>query len=264
MARTPKAGHEASTAGAPTAPPPSPASAAEREDERKLHAEIMQDAHQQALSTLARTIAHELNQPLSAASNYIGAVREIASDEAGLSDLLDKAAAQIRRAADVLRSLRESVETGEMRRAPEPLNELVTEAVALAARRDDDAEIVLALDPAGPFARVDRVQIQQIVLNLLRNALEAVAGLDRARVTISTSCPEPGWVEIAVADSGAGFSGEAEPLFEPFYTTKPVGMGLGLTISRSIAERHDGRLTAHRRPDGGAAFRVRLPQSPAP
>lgn len=232
------------------------------EEVRALQARIMQLSRASALDELASTIAHELNQPLSAVSSYLGAARETVSgraDAAEIAPILDRAAAQLRRAADVLRSLRDSVETGEIERLPQPINDLVAEAVSLAGRGEEEAEVVLDLDPTGPVAPLHRIQMQQIVLNLLRNALDAVAGRAGARVTVATRATAAGLVEISVSDTGPGLGESAEELFRPFFTTKPEGMGLGLTIARTIAERHGGRLVARSRPGGGAEFRVSIP-----
>jgi two-component system sensor kinase FixL len=159
--------------------------------------------------------------------------------------------------------LREFVGKGETERRIQNLNQLVEEALALAlvGARQRGVRASLKLDRTLPPVLVDHVQIQQVVVNLVRNAVEAMEQVQRRELTIGTRrVPEQGMAEVTVADTGPGIAPDlAERLFQPFVTTKATGMGLGLSICREIVEAHHGRLTTAPAPSGGAVFRVTLP-----
>lgn len=220
-----------------------------------------------AMGKMVQTLAHELTQPLAAAANYVEAcqtlLRGTGTETAPVQALegLDAALAQMARTTEILRRLRRFVRPGTEERRREDLNGLVREAVSLAAVGAEQGGLRLRLDlaPSLPAVVVDAVQIQQVVVNLVRNAIEAVAGTPRRDVTIATAAAGPDVVEIAVADTGPGFPprGGGDP-FEPFTTSKTTGLGLGLPIARSIIEEHGGHLWAEGNPGGGAVFRVRL------
>ena len=178
-----------------------------------------------------------------------------------VGDLLQRAVAQAERAGDVIRRLRQFVTKGDTERRPENLNQLVEEALALAlvGARQSGVRVTLDLDKTLPPVLADGVQIQQVVLNLVRNAIEAMEETDRRELTIATRSLPDG-TEVTVADTGPGIAPElAERLFQPFVTTKHTGMGLGLSICREIVEAHHGKLVVVPRPEGGALFRVTLP-----
>jgi len=174
-----------------------------------------------------------------------------------------KAIAQAQRAGDVIRRLRSFVSKGETERRMASLNQLVEQALALGlvGAKQRGVRASLELDHALPLVLVDHVQIQQVVLNLVRNAIEAMEAVDRRELVIGTrAIPDQEMAEVIVADTGPGIAPElADRLFQPFVTTKATGMGLGLSICREIVEAHHGRLTAAPGSSGGAVFRVTLP-----
>ena len=232
-----------------------------------LQAELLHASRLIVMGQMASTMAHELNQPLTAVTNYLEAGRQLLATGAGrperIADLMEKAIGQAQRAGDVIRRLREFVGKGETERRPQSVNQLVEEAVALAlvGARQRGVRTSFELDHTLPPVVVDHVQIQQVVLNLVRNAIEAMEQVERRELVIGTrTIPEQGMVEISVADSGPGIAPElADRLFQPFVTTKATGMGLGLSICREIVEAHHGRLTASPGSPGGAVFRLTLP-----
>jgi two-component system sensor kinase FixL len=241
----------------------------ERQDaERRiqdLQAELLHASRLSVMGQMASTMAHELNQPLTAVVNYLAAGHQLLASGAGerVGEMIEKAAAQAQRAGDVIRRLRGFVGKGETERRIRSLNQLVEEALALAlvGARQRGVRVLLEFDHTLPAVLVDHVQIQQVVLNLTRNAVEAMESVERRELTIGTrAIPEQSLVEVTVADTGPGIAPAlADRLFQPFVTTKPTGMGLGLSICRDIVEAHHGRLTVAPRPTGGTIFRVSLP-----
>jgi two-component system sensor kinase FixL len=219
------------------------------------------------MGQMASTMAHELNQPLTAVTNYLEAGRQLLATNGGrpglIAEMMEKAIGQAQRAGDVIRRLRGFVSKGETERRVQSLNQLVEEALALAlvGARQRGVRTSFDLDHALPPVLVDHVQIQQVVLNLVRNAIEAMEQVDRRELVIGTrAIPELGMAEVVVADTGPGVAPElADCLFQPFVTTKPTGMGLGLSICREIVEAHHGRLTMAPGYSGGAVFRMTLP-----
>ncbi len=218
------------------------------------------------MGEMASTLAHELNQPLSAIANYLKGSRrllEINSDEQStmLRDAVDKAGDQAIRAGQIIRRLRDFVARGESERRVESVKKLVEEASALAlvGAKDQGVRVRFQFDPAIDLVLADKVQIQQVLLNLMRNAIEAMQDCKQRDLLISTTPAEDGMIAISVTDSGAGIAPEmASQLFQPFVTTKPHGMGVGLSISRTIVEGHGGRIICEPNPDGGTIFRFTL------
>jgi PAS domain S-box-containing protein len=239
------------------------------ESERRRYQEEL--AHVARLSTLGEMtagLAHELNQPLSAISNFAhGSIERMrhadAPAEAGVRESLEQIADQAARAGAIIRHLREFAGKGPGRRALEDINELVGSAARLIEPDAREADVVLRLElePDLPRVPVDRIQVDQVLINLLKNAVEALRGSDAPRqVTLRTGLRADGGVEVIVADNGPGLAPACvDRLFHPFFTTKPDGLGLGLAISRSIIEAHGGQLGTmpHRGP--GAAFRFTVP-----
>jgi two-component system sensor kinase FixL len=180
--------------------------------------------------------------------------------------LISRAVAQAERAGDVIRQLRQFVSKGETDRRAESLNTLVEEALGLAlvGARLSGVRVTLALDHGLPPVLVDGVQVQQVVLNLVRNAIEAMEAVEYRELSITTRVTAAeNMAEVTVADSGPGIAREiADRLFQPFVTTKKTGMGLGLSICREIVEAHQGRLSVAPAPSGGAVFRLTLPMPP--
>ena len=231
-----------------------------------LQTELLHASRLSVMGQMASTMAHELNQPLTAVTNYLEAGRLLLSTGAvpgeRVADLMEKAVAQAQRAGEVIRQLRQFVSKGETERRRQNLNQLVEEALALGlvGARQLGVRVLLELDHDLPPVIVDPVQIQQVVLNLVRNAIEAMEAVDRRELTIATRMPGDK-IEVSVADTGPGIAAElADRLFQPFVTTKKTGMGLGLSICREIIEAHHGRLTAEGRPEGGTVFRLTLPK----
>lgn len=232
-----------------------------------LQSELLHASRLSVMGQMASTMAHELNQPLTAVTNYLEAGRQLMATGAArpeqVADLMEKAVAQAQRAGEVIRQLRQFVSKGETERRLENLNKLVEEAVALGlvGARQSGVRVALALAHDLPPVVVDLVQIQQVVLNLVRNAIEAMEEVGERELTITTR-PVGGRVEVSVADTGPGIAPElAGRLFQPFVTTKKAGMGLGLSICREIAEAHHGQLTVAARPSGGTVFRLTLPKA---
>lgn len=234
---------------------------------RELQNELQHALRLTAMGQLTSALAHELNQPLAAVMNYMNAARrglEASADPAARRalELLEKAVAQTGRAGQIIRRLREFIEKKEPDRRLEDLNASVAEAVALGlvGAADNDIEIETGLEPGLPQILFDRVQIQQVMVNLLRNAVEALEAVGTRKITITTSRSGAGFVEIAVCDSGPGVAADVEArLFQPFATTKARGLGMGLSICKAIVEVHGGRIWTAPNPGGGTQFRFRLP-----
>lgn len=241
----------------------------QEEKVRELQNELLHALRLTAMGQLTSALAHELNQPLTAVMNYMNAARRslgAAEDPAAVRvrELLEKAVDQTARAGQIIRRLRGFIEKKEPNRSLEDLNASVNEAVALGlvGAADRNVKVTVRLDPSLPMLLFDRIQIQQVMVNLLQNAVEAMEEMDRREITIATALSAPDVVEVTVADTGPGVDAKMMPrLFEPFATTKSSGLGMGLTICRSIVEAHGGRLWAVPNPGGGAQFRFRLPAS---
>ena len=236
-----------------------------QDNERLLHEVQSELLHISRLSTMgemASALAHELNQPLSAVANYLQGSRRllqnIADDRTpAIMQAMDKAAEQAIRAGQVIHRLRDFVTRGETEKRIESIKKLVEEASALAliAAKDQSVRMNLQHDPAIDLVLVDKVQIQQVLLNLLRNALEAMQTSERRELIVSTGPAENNMVAVDVADTGCGISPEiTAQLFKPFVTTKREGMGIGLSISRTIIESHGGKITVKPNPGGGTIF----------
>ncbi|HPD28925.1 MAG TPA: ATP-binding protein [Phycisphaerae bacterium] len=219
------------------------------------------------MGEMASSLAHELNQPLAAVANYVrGCQRRLGSgtwNESELMQALAEAGNQAERAGQILRSLRDFVAAREPRRVPADINRIAETAVDLARPEAKVRGIAIRFVPAKdlPPVLADAIQIEQVVLNIVRNALEAMSNtrLNCGEVFVSTSAGGPGEVEVAIQDSGPGLPADAvKKVFDAFYTTKPEGMGIGLSISRSIIEAHRGRLWVTRNEDRGVTFRFAL------
>jgi two-component system sensor kinase FixL len=214
---------------------------------------------------MASALAHELNQPLAAIANYLeGSSALLARDPIPaerLDQALRKAGDQAIRAGEIIRRLRDFVARGEVERRAESLPKLIEEASALAlvGAKEHGVSVRFAMAPSVDLVLADRVQIQQVVLNLIRNAIDAMEESPDRRLTIAVTRTAPDTAEISVADTGPGISPEiADQLFQPFVTTKRTGMGVGLSISRTIVEAHGGHLRVDSNADGGATFRFTL------
>jgi two-component system sensor kinase FixL len=233
----------------------------------------MQDriAHFGRISTMgemAAGIAHEVNQPLTAIATYAQACqRLIAAGDASQEEIasaLDHIGAQALRAGEVIRRLRTFVKNREVRRELVDANRLLADVLTLAETdaRHHGVHMVIESAPESPQVQADIVQIQQVILNLVRNSIDAMADVPEARreIVLKTAVDSEGDVQFTVADRGIGVSSEMmAELFNPFFTTKPGGTGLGLSISRSIVRAHGGKLWCGPNPGGGARFFFTLP-----
>ena len=228
---------------------------------------VQQTSRLITMGEMASSLAHELNQPLAAIANYCrGSVNHLRAERFELSAVtaaMEKASAQAERAGTIIRRMRDFVNKREPNRAPVAVAEVVHEAIGFAEIDARKAGVGLVLDLPGDLLPIfaDRVMIEQVLLNLVKNGVEAMQDTRGARrVTITARVAEARTVEVSVADRGPGFGPEqAEQLFTPFFTTKPDGMGMGLSICRSIVEFHGGRLWAQPNPGGGSVFRFTLP-----
>jgi two-component system, LuxR family, sensor kinase FixL len=233
---------------------------------QELQSELVHISRLTALGEMASTLAHELNQPLSAISNYLKGSRRLlegSSDEKSttMRDALEKAGDQAMRAGQIIRRLRDFVSRGESERRVENITKLVEEASALAlvGVKDRGIRVQFQFDPAVDLVLADRVQIQQVLLNLIRNAMDAMESSQSRDLTVAIAPVDGGYVRISVADSGCGIAPEvAEQLFQPFITTKRHGMGVGLSISRTIVEAHGGRIWVEPNSPGGTIFHFTL------
>lgn len=232
----------------------------------ELQSELARLSRLTAMGEMASTLAHEINQPLSAIANYLqGCGRLIEGIEhpnaQKIHDALAETTHQTLRAGQIIRRLREFVARGEMERRSESINKLIEEASALAlvGAKEQGVKTVFRFDTrAGPVL-VEKVQIQQVLLNLIRNAIEAMHGCAQKELVVETVLLDEGMVEVRVSDTGSGFAEEIlSRLFQPFVTTKPTGMGVGLSISKRIVEAHGGEMWAEPNPGGGALFRFTL------
>jgi two-component system sensor kinase FixL len=235
----------------------------EREETRarveQMQAQLLHMSRLNDMGQLASAFAHELNQPLSAISLYIsGAKRLMRSGDLTKAELgCDLAVAQVERAGRVIQRLRNFVKKSDARRTIESIPELVEEACALAMIGSQSAGVTLQHSFAAEAlkAAVDKVQIQQVIVNLVRNAGEAIVSAEARVITVSVEPAADEKIRISVADTGPGIAASVrERLFEPFTTTKETGMGVGLSLCRTIVEAHDGDIWADESPEGGAMF----------
>ena len=229
---------------------------------QELQSELVQISRLTAMGEMASTLAHELNQPLAAITNYLRGSRRLLespsdADRMRVREAVDKAADQALRAGQIIRRLRDFVARGESEPRIESLNKIIEEASALAlvGAKERGVRVRFQFNPRVDTVLADRVQIQQVLLNLMRNAIEAMDGAGRRELTISTVASDNKEVLVKVADTGAGIAADvADQLFHPFFTTKQHGMGVGLSISRTIIEGHGGRIWVEENPGGGAVF----------
>jgi two-component system sensor kinase FixL len=243
---------------------------------QELQTELARLSRLTAMGEIASTLAHEINQPLSAISNYLQGCSRLLKpvdhpNAPKIRDALAETTKQTLRAGQIIRQLREFVTHGETEKQPENINKLIEEASALGlvGAKDEGVKSIFRFDPSLGPVMVEKVQIQQVLLNLMRNAIEAMEDSERKELCVSTSLAEHEkdeqgrpMIEVRVANTGCGISEEiVSRLFQPFVTTKPAGMGVGLSISKRIVEAHRGRLWAEQNHDGGTVFRLMLAQA---
>ena len=233
---------------------------------KQLESELIHVSRLSAMGTMASTLAHELNQPLTAIASYGEAAGIILEgrdqlDKEMLRDVVTQMAEQSLRAGRIVRRLRDFVFRGELAKSIEDLPKVIEEAsaLALAGAREKGVATHFSYAPQASPVLIDRVQIQQVLINLLRNAIEAMDGLPNKRLSVTTTLLDLNTVEISVADTGRGIAPQVrDHLFEAFNSSKENGMGLGLSICRTIVEAHGGRITASGREEGGTEFRFTL------
>jgi two-component system, LuxR family, sensor kinase FixL len=239
-----------------------------QQTERRLHElqdGLLHVARVRSMGQMAAALAHELNQPLTATANYArAALRLLGAAEPDLERVrqaMEHAVEQTRRSGEIIRRLRSFVTRDAVARRPENITKLIEEAsgLALVGAKESGVKVLISMDPNLPQVEVDRVQVQQVLLNLIRNAMESMEHSPVRELAVAASMHD-GHVLIEVSDTGIGIAQEiADKLFQPFVTTKPDGMGIGLAISRTIIEAHGGRLWAESNPNGGSVFRSTLP-----
>jgi two-component system sensor kinase FixL len=235
----------------------------------ELQSELVHVARLSAMGTMATTLAHELNQPLTAIANYAEAADPIVGsdnedDRALLREIFQEMAGQTMRAGGIVRRLREFIARGDIEKRVEDLPELIEEAAALAliGALEHGIEARIELDPEATPVLVDRVQIQQVLINLIRNAIEAMEESEVRQLRIGSAIADGGMIRVSVSDTGPGISlSVAGQLFQAFVSTKSSGMGLGLSICRTIVEAHGGRIGADASAEGGAEFHFTLPMA---
>ena len=233
---------------------------------QELQSELSHVSRLSEMGQMASALAHEVNQPLTAATNYIEAARLLLTGGSAAIErttaVIDNVAAQIRRAAQIILRLREFVKKGETAQRAEDITKVIAEASALALIGTKERGVKLQLRSALnlPPVQIDAIQIQQVIVNLMRNAIEAMETSERRELTIASEMEDGTRIWVSIVDTGPGIAPEiADRLFQPFVSTKPQGMGVGLSICRSIIEGHGGRLAVEANPAGGTIFRFSLP-----
>ncbi|HYM01486.1 MAG TPA: ATP-binding protein [Stellaceae bacterium] len=240
----------------------------ERHRIRRLQDELIHVSRLNTMGQTASMLAHEVKQPLTATASYVGGARRLVAAsnmEAAprIADALDKAGKQIERANQIVGRLRDFVHKSDRPRAAENVGAVIDEALSLLDLAGDGVTVRRRIAPDLPAVIVDKVQIQQVLINLVRNAAEAMQQSARREIWVSAEARGDA-IEIAVADNGPGLPKEvADKLFQPFVSTKPQGMGIGLSICRTIVENHGGRIAADDRSEGGTVFLFTVPMSAA-
>lgn len=235
-----------------------------RRFERRLHE--LQTNRFDLMENMAAGLAHELKQPLAAIAAYINfAHRQLKQKDfsvAKVEEMLDGANAQVFRASEIIDNLRQFIARGETVRTPQNLNAVVRTACEFtdAIAKENNVKTTIDLEASPDTVVINKVQIQQVVVNLKRNAIEAMQNCERREMRVSTRLVEANLIRVDVADTGPGLPQEIKDrLFEQFTTTKPHGLGVGLSISRAIIEAHRGKIWAEPNPGGGTIFSFVLP-----
>ena len=235
------------------------------EDVRRLTSELIHVSRVSAMGTMASALAHELNQPLATVTNYAAAAEMLLArghdgGDERLTEVIQAIKAASLRAGDIIRRLRSMIERRASHSDCVPLKRVIRQAVdlALMSFHGDQPDIRVSV-PARIEVAGDAIQIQQVILNLVRNAAEAMRGREVRRLSVDANASDS-MASIRVSDSGHGIAEDVlDKLFEPFHTTKEQGLGVGLSISRTIVEAHGGTISAQNRPEGGCSICFTLP-----
>ncbi len=244
---------------------------ATEEELRRTQSELIHASRLSAMGAMAATLAHELSQPLAVVSNYLASARRLitpvpAAEAREARQAIEFAARSNQRATEVLTRLRDFVAKGRSETETHDIQSIIADVsvLILPHAQREGVEIQFRLDSYAKWVRADAVQIQQVLINLIKNAIEAMAQAEERRIVISTA-PANDNVEIVVEDTGPGLDAQAQAkLFTPFSSGKKDGLGVGLSISRSIVEAHGGTMAAGTRDEGGAVFRFTLPRGLRP
>jgi C4-dicarboxylate-specific signal transduction histidine kinase len=231
---------------------------------RDMQAEFTENVRDTVIGETAVIMAHEVIQPLAATKNYLAAARRMmdrdATQPSRQSNALDQAITQLDRATEILRHLRSFGGQAGLGRSMVSIARVIEDSIAISGLDWDGATVTQRVAPGLPNILIDRVHIQQVLVNLMRNGLEAMAHSNRRELVIAAALADPGMIRVSVRDSGPGLPAEVlEKLFRPFVTTKEGGMGVGLSICRRIVEAHGGQISARNLESGGAIFEFTLP-----
>jgi two-component system sensor kinase FixL len=245
---------------------------ATEEELRRTQSELIHASRMSAMGAMASTLAHELSQPLTVVGNYVSSARRLlqavpATQAREARRALGFAATSTERATELLKRLRDFVAKGRAETGVHDIQTIIADAAILVlphAQREG-VEIQFRLDRFVRWVRADAIQIQQVLINLVKNAIEAMQGSTERRIIITTATASDGHVEIAVEDTGAGLDADRRAeLFTPFSSSKETGLGVGLSISRTIIEAHGGIIEGRPREGGGAVFHFTLPRGLRP
>jgi two-component system sensor kinase FixL len=232
--------------------------------ERELRTDVIHLSRLNVMGQMASMLAHELNQPLTASGNYLRAMLRVIqsgqpSKQGVLSNAATQSVAQLDRAREIIQRLRDFIKKGEPTKAPEAVGELFDEAIALLSMKSDGLTISTEVEGELPLVLVDKIQIEQVLINLMKNAIEAMEHSSHRSITLS-AIKMDGVVTIAVSDTGPGIPKEvADKLFQPFRTTKGSGMGMGLSICQTLINANGGQIWAQASAEGGASLCFSLP-----
>jgi two-component system sensor kinase FixL len=234
---------------------------------QELQRELFHVSRLGEMGQLVSGLAHEVNQPLAAIMNYLQVGRQIVGDHPEgdvktIGGILEKAEAQTARAGEIIKRLRTFIDRRDVERKLENLSTLIEEALALGivGQGGRGTRVRMELSPELPDVNVDRVQIQQVIVNLLRNAVDAMSQSQRRELTIAAARHDASLALVSVSDTGPGIDPSiADKLFHAFVTTKDDGMGVGLSICKAIVENHGGKIWVTANAAGGATFQFTLP-----